>query len=340
MPLWTQGKLILARYGRVVALGLVLIGIIAVAGAATTYLNPQTYTVTEQTHQQTFQTETSVTAIVQRSTLLYEEGQRLKNEPVYFYRATPNITLHIHTQVPADQSVALSQRLVYVVEAVRNQQPFYSSTRLIASKNRTVTSGSLWMNTTLNATNLRSYLNRRQAAVGTVGSVQNSLRLIVQYESNRYSGTLSPTTSLEFGQQAYWLTGSLAASTTKSKPVTITKTRAPNMTTVGTLIGIGLLVFVLSILAWRWSQTLDPTEIETDLARSRYDEWISNGEVPTKSGKDFTKVESLEDLVDVAIDTNQRVIYDRDIDAYAVIHGDIVFYHTTQESDFTEWFDV
>jgi hypothetical protein len=88
------------------------------------------------------------------------------------------------------------------------------------------------------------------------------------------------------------------------------------------------------------SRRIDPVAVRTDMDRSRYDEWISNGEIPTKTRKDYIRTDSLEDLVDVAIDSNSRVIYDRNLDAYATVEDNLIYYFVTDETEFTEWFDV
>lgn len=54
-------------------------------------------------------------------------------------------------------------------------------------------------------------------------------------------------------------------------------------------------------------------------ARNEFDDWISSARVPETETPDSTvEVESLEDLVDIAIDTDGRVLEDRDRDAFFV----------------------
>jgi hypothetical protein len=73
--------------------------------------------------------------------------------------------------------------------------------------------------------------------------------------------------------------------------------------------------------------------------RERYAEWISNGEFPTDTDKRYVTISSLEDLVDIAIDSNKRVIYDETLDAYGVADGDIVYYYG-DEGDIDSWLDM
>ncbi|MDY6765217.1 MAG: DUF5305 family protein [Halobacteria archaeon] len=61
-------------------------------------------------------------------------------------------------------------------------------------------------------------------------------------------------------------------------------------------------------------------------------DWVSKGRVPseTMNGSSI-EVDSLEDLVDVAIDTNNRVIEDTDRNKYVVINDEIVYTYSPPE---------
>ncbi|MFP4632617.1 MAG: DUF5305 family protein [Halobacteriales archaeon] len=63
-------------------------------------------------------------------------------------------------------------------------------------------------------------------------------------------------------------------------------------------------------------------ELERD--RSRFDEWISRGDA-TDDGRTEIEVESLEAVVDVAIDSSRRVVENRRADGfeYVVLVDDV-----------------
>jgi hypothetical protein len=340
MSVIKQIELVIGRYGRFIALGMAILGLVALGGAANTYLNPPVEEVTENTNTQTVQTVTDTSAVVQNSTPLYDEGQVLRDMPIYFFEASPDLTLRIRTDVPSDQQVTVAQRHVIELRATRDGQTFYQDRRVVATDQTQVSDGTVWVNTTINMREVRSYVSEKQSAVSGAGSLQVTLRQSVTYETNDYSGTLNTSAPLALSGNTYWIDGDLSASRTHSTPVTRRSVGSPDMTTVGGLgaLGIGLLAGAVAVL--RRSREIDPLGVETDLARSRYDEWISNGEIPTKSDKEYIRTDSLEDLVDIAIDSNGRVIYDRSLDAYAVVQGDLVYYFMTDETALTEWFDV
>ncbi|WP_311172955.1 DUF5305 family protein [Halobellus ordinarius] len=335
-----QIELAVGRYGRFIALGMAILGLVALGGAGQTYLNPPVEEVTENTNTQTIQTTTETSAVVENSTPLYDEGQVLRDMPIYFFEASPELTLRIRTDVPGGQQVQVSQRHVIQLRATRDGQTFYEDQRVVAADQTRVSDGTVWVNTTMNMQDVRSYVSEKQSAVSGAGSLQVTLRQSVTYETNDYAGTLNTSAPLALSGETYWIDGDLSASRTHSTPVTRRSVGSPDMTMVGGLgaLGIGLLAGAVAVI--RRSREIDPLSVETDLARSRYDEWISNGEIPTKSDKEYIRTDSLEDLVDIAIDSNGRVIYDRSLDAYAVVQGDLVYYFITDETALTEWFDV
>jgi len=58
---------------------------------------------------------------------------------------------------------------------------------------------------------------------------------------------------------------------------------------------------------------LDEEELRKEIAHNEYSEWISEGELLLDSDNEFVSVNSIEDLVNVGIDANKRVIYDPDL---------------------------
>jgi hypothetical protein len=63
--------------------------------------------------------------------------------------------------------------------------------------------------------------------------------------------------------------------------------------------------------------------IEQEKTRESYAEWISVGRIPpVKNSERVASVETLVDLVDVAIDSDRRVIEDRDTGEFVVLDGE------------------
>jgi hypothetical protein len=104
------------------------------------------------------------------------------------------------------------------------------------------------------------------------------------------------------------------------------------------LIGVGIsLIFAgVGLLSWN-SQKTEIEELEDAVTREQYSEWISDGEFPTDLDKQHIYIDSLKNLVDIAIDTNSRIIYDSSIDGYSIVTDDVVYYYAADPASFSTW---
>lgn len=348
MSVTDRAKHQIALYGRTVSIIFVLVGFLAVGGAAYVYLTPGVEEIPpQQTDVRDFETSVEHSATVVNGTALYEEGDRLRNQPRYFFSTTPVLNLSAVAEVPDDRPVTVSHRLVLSIRATANDRPFFERQRVLAADRSTVRDGRYVVNTSLNASDLVAELDTIRNEVGGLGTVSTELRLETSYETestqgDTYEGTLRSTSTVEFAEQGYWLGGNLSDSTTESTTVGGgVRRQGPNMLLVGGLGAAGLVCFVLAGVFAHWSsRKVDLTELKMRIDRSQYSEWISEGDFPAGQGKQYIYIESLEDLVDVAIDTNKRVIYDPEIETYAVADSDIIYYHAVDPRSVSSWLDL
>jgi len=305
------------------------------------YSNPVTTTVSEEQNPQTFSTEVNTSAVVTGNTTLYDSGERLVNKPVYLFRASPDVTLSVVTAVPADSGTVVTQRLVLHLQASRAGETFWERERLLAVGDGPAEGGQLVSATTVNMTQIRREISSVQSAIGDVGTFNVELRLTVAYENDRYDGQLSSTTPLVISGPGYWLGGDMASSRTHSETVTRQVTRPPDVSAYGGFVLAGLLSLASAGgVFYLYSRGFDVTALETELAHERYEEWISEGEFPTDSNKRYVRISSLEDLVDIAIDSNKRVVHDEDIAAYGMVDGDLVYYYAADPRSLDAWLDI
>lgn len=72
--------------------------------------------------------------------------------------------------------------------------------------------------------------------------------------------------------------------------------------------------------------------------RVRYIEWISRGTIPTTGKYARVPVEALADLVDIAIDSEKRVIHDTSKGIYAVVDGNLMYEYRDGDDGNTDEF--
>ncbi len=319
---------------------LVVAGLLCFAGAGFVYTSPSTETVTEQTNSQTFSTRVDSSALVTQPTELYDQGETLENRSVYFTSASPSFSLSVVTSGPADEEVDVSQRLELEVLGVRGERPFYNATRTVVDTDRTVSDGRVTATRTVNITQLSQELFAVQEEIQEVGQFRLRLRLVVTYSTDDYEGTLRATAPFVVDGQAYYVDGDLAADQTRTTTLQESITEPPDPATYGALGALGVLLVAAGVVVSRVESLLDPEALRRAMIHDQHAEWISRGEFPTSADKPYISILTLEDLVDVAIDTNRRVIYDPQIEAYAVIDSSEIYYYAIEDVQADEWLGI
>lgn len=334
----SRGKRLVARRGTAVAVLLAAVGLLALAGAGWLLLNPPTDTVVRERGAQTFGAGAEHGAVVTGNSSLYDRGERLENRSVYPLEAAPDLSFTVGATLPTDHDANATQRLTLVLRGTRDGQEFWHDERVLVD--RTVDPGDDPASATVDVPAVAERLVQAREEVGGVGTFDARLRLRTTYRSDSYEGTLNATAPLTITDGAYWLDDRLAAERTESETVSRTVMASPDPVAVGGLALAGLLAFGGAGWVTRYHRQLDADAVETEVTRSQYEEWISDGEFPSGPDKRYIRIESLEDLVDVAIDSNKRVIYDDVYEAFAVADDDLVYYFTTDIDRVEPWLNM
>jgi hypothetical protein len=147
----------------------------------------------------------------------------------------------------------------------------------------------------------------------------------VESETARYEGTVHATVPLAFTQQANIVDGTLAGERTHSTPVQVTRQQSPDLPLVSGLLGTALVALGAASALSRRSP--EPAVTADELHRQRYTEWISSGRIPVYAAEQYVEMSTLADLVNVAVDSNRRVIHDEEQAAYGIIDEGMLFWY-------------
>jgi len=326
-------ELVLARSGRTIAIALVLVGVLAIAATGWAVANPVT-TTAPQFEEQRVTSDVQTSAVVTRNTTLWSEGDRLTDSPVYMLNESPELTVQPETQVQSAtggtpiENGSVTHELLLRFEASRNDEPFWNETRLVVRESPPIENGTAVSNATIDIESYRQRQRQLERELAGVGSVELILEFHTEYDTGRHQGTITTTAPVTITEEAYWIDGSLSDSATNSYQSGITRTtesRSPAL--IGGLSVLGTLALAGAVLVTRRS----PADI--DAARravheQRYAEWISQGSIPMWIGDYHVALDTLEDVVDVAIDTNERVVHDQQRDLFAVLNDGVIYYYT------------
>lgn len=322
-----RAKLLVSKYGPALAVALAIVAVLALGIASWNYTHPPTTTVTDHTNKQTIQSTLQTSAIVTGESALYREGARIENQPVYFVDATPTLTLTVQTSVPDEQAVQVDQQIHLVMRASHDGEVFWQQTRVLEQEETTTSNGTVTTSTELNVSQLNNQVAPVRAELGSAGSLAVFVTVKASYETNQYSGSLSGKTPVQISGRTYSvepLTFDTTESTPKARTIVL-PTREASAYTIPAGIGVTALLGA-GLITGLYRRSEHWNGIEGQIHRSRYADWISAGTLSTEIGDQYVPVASLEDLVDIGIDTNNRVIFDRDRDIYAVIDGRMVYY--------------
>lgn len=352
-----RAKYLLSRYGKLLVLALVLSSTVAFAGSALAYNStPETERVTEQTDVQTFGTTVNTSAAVTGNTSLYESDRRLSDMPVYLLGASPNVTMIARTDVPDDRAVEVTQQITIELYATRSDEVFWTETRNLATDTERVSDGTLVTETEIDVQEIRrGRLSEVQSEVENVGTLHAKVHVDTAYKGENYEGRLTVTTPMEITDRAYAIDSPRSDKQSHATPVTRTVTESGEKITVGTPVvvngtvqagvlpdveigsvtvprtsaalgGLGLLGLAAALVVLRvYGRLPDREELERAYDRSRFGEWISLGTVPEADAYDRVAIEGLTDLIDVAIDSDKRIIHDPERGLYAVIDGRVIY---------------
>lgn len=330
------------RYGLYIAVGLALLGLLAVGTAANSYLNPPVEEFPpEETNVQQFQSSLETEATVVQSSPLYEEGEVLVDQPVYFRELTPEVEFTVVSAAPPGEQVTIEHRLVARSEASFEDRPFWEDSRTVLAGNGTTTGGEVTSRARFNVSAFATDLARVDDSTRGVGAVSTQLVLETTYESPTYEGQLVDTTALQIDGRSYWF-GDLAASETRSQTVQPEpREQSPDVRSVAGIAGLGVGLVVAGLAVGVWGRRYaDISRLEQEVHHRKYSEWISDGTLPTEPSDRHIYVSSLEDLVDIGIDTGKRVIHDPDIEAYAVVDNEVLYYYSSDPTTIQTWLEL
>jgi hypothetical protein len=320
----------------------------ALAGAGmtyTAYAQSGTSTAERPGPDTTYTGDFTHNATVQQSNPVFARGTTLSNRDAYFSRLTPTLDGTFTYRYTASETgnVTVDGTLTLVIASVDaagegSTVEYWRVTRRLDRERASLAPGeSLRLSFSENVTQLRNESRRLDRAVGgTPGTIETSVVADIETEGRANGGPVEREQQYELGispgGSVYQLTdpGPVTNTTQQTRTVEVASSPGPLRRGGGPalgLLGIGGLL-ALGTARYRGQLALDERErahLTYETARSEFDDWITRARLPEDAlDGAVVEVETLEGLVDIAIDSDRRVIEDGDGE-YVVAVEDLVY---------------
>lgn len=325
------------EWGVLVVVALVMLGLLGAWVAYGTHVAPGTETETVVDSTWSEQGSVSHAATITQPNPVFAEGQTLSDQPVYFTQLAPELDGTFEYTYDASESGSLD----VVTEATLRMRSvnddgnsYWSVTESLGGDSvEGLSPGEVATTTaTVEIESLLAELQAIESDLGTsVGSTEADIvfdtQVAGEVNGERVTRTHQQTLTLNPGSGTYDVsTGEAISETYESTSSLRTEATDGPLRSYGSvaLILVAATGLVGFAAARYWGVIpLSPAERAT-LVRHRerrdFDDWISTGTVPAEARTGAAiQLDSLEDLVDVAIDTNERVIEDTETGDFCVV---------------------
>jgi hypothetical protein len=288
-------------------------------------------------------------AIVSEPNPLYDTGDRLEDRPFYFYGASPELEGEFSYGFEAAEGGQLDVEATTVLVLRSAGEDggvvYWTVNETLASRADTVQpGGTLSVPFTVNASAARLQAQRIEEGIGgSPGDVQAFVLTRVEMDGEINGRSVSGTDthrlplSLDAGGFSVPYDGPTVEDRTRTVSVPVERSYGPLWRLGGPLAVIGGLGGAAALVLADRRDELEVDEATREhlavrQARREYDDWITTARVPGSAiDGPVVEVESLEGLVDVAIDTDERVLESPEGDVFRVLHDGTVYAFTPPE---------
>lgn len=344
MATWSdRTRLFLSDYAEYVAVGLVVLALLGGFLAYEPYVDPGTEV--EEFEESSWSSTAAYTheATVIEQTAVFEEGQTLRNQPAYFESISPvlNGTFSYNYQASDSGDLDIDTDLTLVLRSADDEGIEYwrEQESLTAHSEESVQPGDEI--TVPFSVNVTEATQRVEFIEGQLGGTPGTTEIIVEArlrlsgERNGQPVDTESTHRITIVPQGNTYSVDGADSETDSGQQfgqrTVEATYGPLRTAGGPLLLALSVLGIGGIAVGRRKGWFSVSESQREWmayrsTRSEFDEWITEGRVPSQvADRTAIEVDTLEGLVDVAIDSDRRVISDASRGVCVVVLEDSIY---------------
>jgi len=283
---------------------------------------------------------------VTRDTEVFSAGEELTNRSLYFTTASPELegtytVSHDNTDGnSADTSTDLSLVIRAVEERNGNQVVHWETRDSLETLDGVEIEDGGATATTVSV-DIPTVLNRTEAIQNDLGAAPGQTEVLLvadttvesSVDGETFTDTRTDRIEIVPGRSVYRVSTNTQGASSYEATEQVTRTIEPTRLELyggPVLCVLGLLCMTfLGTARWRgWLAVSDRERARNEFERARddFDEWISTARIPEADDRTPVPTDSLVDLVDIAIDSDRRVLEDGD--QYAVLVDSEIYTYT------------
>jgi len=285
-------------------------------------------------------------ATVTRDTEVFSAGEKLSNRSLYFTTASPELdgTYTVSHDNTDGNAAVTSTNLSLVIRAVEerngNQVVHWQTRDSLDTLDAVKVKDGETAATTVSV-DIPTILNRTETIQNDLGAAPGQTEVLLvadttiesSVDGEAFTDTRTDRIEIVPGQRVYRVSTTTAGASSYDATEQVTRTIEPTRLElyggpVLCVLGLFCMAF-LGTARWRgWLAVSDRERARNEFERARddFDEWISTARIPDADDRTPVPTDSLVDLVDIAIDSDRRVLEDGD--RYAVLVNSEIYTYT------------
>lgn len=293
--------------------------------------------------------------VVTRNTSVWEAGQRLENRPLYYSNISSVLEgVYMYDFTADNGSVDVTTETSLHVRSLRDDdQAVYWETTEPLETERTTSLSSDETHSVAFQVDIQRLQERivdieteLGASEGTVDiRIRSTSELEGEVDGQQVNHTYESDLPLEVGSSTFSVGESTAIEETHPTTERVrTQIQPSPLQAIGSVVVFSTsFVALIGLLLARNRGALEVTDeereqLQFDRDRERFDEWITTGTFPSEREYESTiLVDTLTGLIDVAIDTNKRVIEDQQLGVSTVLDEEYSYIYVHPGSPARDW---
>lgn len=315
---------------------------------ATPEVERETVTVSEWSEETTYEHG----SVIVNESIPFEEGERVANRPVYYTSLSDELDVtYVYAYDAAEGELQVTTETQLLYRGVEGDDVLWEYSEPLATGTDETLSpeGNHTVDATVEMDAIFETVDTVEEQLRAAGTIEIRILSISTVEGvvegEEVSTTHESVMPITVTPETFRVTEIETVSETHQQTDVVERPIEPDTSeVVGSLLVVVLSVVGLAgLTVGRVMGYVELTEDERELLdiyqqEQEFSEWITSGTFPSERDYEATiLVDDLEGLVDVAIDTNKRVIKDEQLGVSTVLDGEYIYVYVRPDSPASDW---